>query len=65
MDTVRLQALLAQLVCEGDGEEHVGGLGLPVRRPFVVRIPVLFDRIVSWPVGLSDTSVSPWWWWCS
>ncbi len=55
MDTVRLEAPFAKLVCEGDGKEYVGGLGLPVRCPLVVHIPVLFDSIVSWHVGLNDT----------
>ena len=37
-----LHAPGAELLRERDGEEHVGGFGLPVRQPFVVGGAVLW-----------------------
>lgn len=41
MDAVCLQAAFGEFLCEGDGEEDVGGFGLSVGDPFVIGSAVL------------------------
>lgn len=41
MQAIRAKALLAELLSEGDGKEHVRGFGLAVGNPLLIRLAVL------------------------
>lgn len=59
MDNIGLSATSPELFRKGVGEEDVGGLGLPIGKPWVVRLAILCWRFSRFSLVLRFSSCSP------